>query len=283
MSILLKNTHVNDGRISSKFRELQLKREGALIAYLTGGDPNPDQFFSNAKALVEGGADILEIGIPFSDPIADGPVIQTSSHRALARGATPSGILRQAGKLSKTIDIPIALLTYYNPVLASGLDNFMKTAELSNVDGVVIPDLPAEESNPLSLAAEKHHVDTIFLASPNTTHDRMKTILSKSRGFLYLVSLFGVTGPRRELSTSVLDAVRSVKRLSKGAIPVAAGFGISTPEQVARLIKAGADGAIVGSAPVEIVNQNLESPEAARALLLEPVSNLKDSTRTTVA
>jgi tryptophan synthase alpha chain len=283
MLILLKSAYMNDGRIGSKFRELRLRREGALITYLTGADPTPETFCSNAQALVEGGADILEIGVPFSDPIADGPVIQASSHRAIERGATPSGILQQASRLSKTIDIPIVLLTYYNPVLAKGLDQFMKTAELSGVNGIVIPDLPAEESDQLSLAAEKYHVDTIFLASPNTTPARIKTILEKSRGFLYLVSLFGVTGPRRELSKTAVDAVTKIKRLSKNAIPVAAGFGISMPEQISALIQAGADGAIVGSVLVEIVNENLENPEATRVRLLETVSNLKKATRARVA
>jgi tryptophan synthase alpha chain len=279
----LKNTYENDGRISSKFRELRLREEGALVTYLTGSDPTPDLFLSNAEALVEGGADILEIGIPFSDPIADGPVIQTSSHRALARGATPSGIFQQARTLSKSIDIPIVLLTYYNPVLASGLDDFMKTAELSGVNGVVIPDLPSEESGPLVKAAEKHQIDTVFLVSPNTTPTRTKAIVDKSRGFLYLVSLFGVTGPRRELSTLALDTVRNVRKIAGNFIPVVAGFGISRPEQVSALIQAGADGAIVGSVLVEIVTENLDKPEAARSKLLDIVSSLKTAARTRAA
>ena len=273
------NTYTHNGRIASKFRDLQRQNEGALIAYLTGGDPTPQTFHSNAEALVEAGADILEIGIPFSDPIADGPVIQASSHRALSKGATPSRILQQTRRLSKSIDAPIVLLTYYNPVLASGLDDFMRAAEKSGVNGVVIPDLPAEESSSLVCAARNHHVDTIFLVSPNTSPARARKILDLSRGFLYLVSLFGVTGPRSSLGASALGAVRNVKKLANSTIPVAAGFGISKPEHVSRLIRAGADGAIVGSALVKIVNENLNSPEEARGKLIETVSGLKAATK----
>jgi tryptophan synthase alpha chain len=279
----LPETYVNNGRIASKFRELRARNEGALIAYLTGADPAPEAFHSNALALVEGGADILEVGIPFSDPIADGPVIQASSQRALARGATPSIVLGQIGRLSKSIDVPIVVLTYYNPVIASGLEKFMDAAESSGVNGIVVPDLPAEESDPLRKAGETHHIDTIFLASPNTSHARMKSILHRSRGFLYLVSLFGTTGARKELSPIAVEAVKSVKKLAKNSIPVAAGFGISRPEQVSTLIQAGADGAIVGSVLVEIVNQNLERPESVPAKLLETVSELKTATKARAA
>ncbi len=277
---MLPNTSPNEGKIASKFRELRANGEGALIAYLTGGDPDPESFLRNAGALVEGGADILEIGIPFSDPIADGPVIQASSQRALARGATPSKILGLTARLSKAHDIPIVVLSYYNPVMAGGLDRFMTTAEQSGVNGIVVPDLSLEESSPLRQAAQKHHVDTIFLASPNTSPLRMKTILERSQGFLYLVSLFGVTGPRKELSPLVLDAVKRVRKLAKGTIPIAAGFGISQPAHVSALLESGADGAIVGSALVEIVGQSLERPQAAAARLREAVSELKSATQT---
>ncbi len=273
------NIYNHNGRITEKFRELRQRNEGALITYLTGGDPTPKLFQSNAEALVEGGADILEIGIPFSDPIADGPVIQASSHRALSSGTTPKRILQQTSKLSKTIDVPIVLLTYYNPVLATGLDKFLRTAEARGVNGVVIPDLPVEESGPLVRAAENNKVDTIFLISPNTSPSRTRRILEASRGFAYLVSLFGVTGPRSKLGTSAVDAVRSTKKLARNSVPVAAGFGISKPEHVSELIQAGADGAIVGSALVKIVNDNLQGPKAARTKLADTVSALKKATR----
>ena len=272
------NTYANNGRIASKFLELRARKEGALVAYLTGGDPTPVSFHSNALALAEGGADILEVGIPFSDPIADGPVIQASSHRALSRGATPSTILGLTAELSKSNDIPIVILTYYNPVMAAGLDKFMKTAEESGVNGVVVPDLSVEESGPLCQAGQKQDIDTIFLAAPNTSPQRVKRILERSQGFLYLVSLFGVTGPRRELSPLALDAVKRLRSLAKGTIPIAAGFGITRPDHVSALLESGADGAIVGSALVEIVSQNLDQPQAAAAKLRDAVSDLKRAT-----
>ncbi len=250
-----------------------------MVAYLTGGDPNPETFLSNASAVVEAGADILEVGIPFSDPIADGPIIQASSQRALSGGATPINVLELMRKLSKSYDTPIVLLTYYNPIIAMGLERFMETARESGVDGLVVPDLPFEESDSFCQAGHQFGVDTIFLAAPNTTPSRLREIIERSRGFLYLVSLFGVTGPRKTLSPQALSAVRRVKSLARGRIPVAAGFGVSKPEHVAALVSAGADGAIVGSALVDIVGKHLEDKERAREILRETVSSLKNGTR----
>lgn len=268
----------NSGKIASKFQELKARKEGALIAYLTGGDPDPESFLANAKALVEGGADILEVGIPFSDPIADGPVIQASSQRALTRGATPSRVLGEITEISKSHEIPIVILTYYNPVIAAGLDRFMMAAEQAQVNGIVVPDLSIEDSGPFRQAAQEHHIDTIFLVAPNTSPQRLRTILEKCQGFLYLVSLYGVTGARRELSPLALDVVKSVSKQAKGKIPIAAGFGISQPAHVSSLLESGADGAIVGSALVEIVSKNLEEPRAASNRLREVVSALKAAT-----
>ncbi len=249
------------------------------MAYLTGGDPTPKSFLSHATSLIEGGADILEIGIPFSDPIADGPVIQASSQRALLAGITPTKVLELVRKLSSSHQIPIVILTYYNPILSMGLDGFMKTARGSGVNGVVVPDLPVEESSHFREAAHRNDINTIFLAAPNTSLLRLWEIVGKSQGFLYLVSLFGVTGPRKILSPQASEAVKRVKSLAKGRIPVAAGFGISRPDHVASLLHSGADGVIVGSALVEIVGKHLDSPEAADDLLKATVSELKNATR----
>ncbi len=279
---MLPSTSQSNGRIRSKFRELQARGEGALVAYLTGGDPDPKTFLSNVSGVVEGGADILEVGIPFSDPIADGPVIQASSQRALSRGITPRNVLELIGRLSKSHDTPVALLTYYNPVVAMGLEKFMEAARGSGVDGMVVPDLPFEESDGFCKAAYRHGVDTIFLAAPNTSLSRLREVIARSRGFLYLVSLFGVTGPRRTLSPLALGAVRRVKSLAGGRIPVAAGFGVSQPEHVAALVRAGADGAIVGSALVDIVAKHLDDKEGASRILRETVSSLKNGTRNTI-
>lgn len=269
----------NNGRIGEKFRDLRDRGEGALIAYLTGGDPAPRFFLANVTALIEGGADIIEIGIPFSDPIADGPVIQASSGRALSQGTTPSTVLDMIRELSQRSSIPLVVLSYYNPILAMGLERFLKKARQAGVDGIVVPDLPVEESGEFSDLSLKHGVDNIYLASPNTSQKRLKIILEKSRGFVYLVSLYGVTGPRDSLGPQALEAVKKTKSLAKGRIPISAGFGISRPEHVSEVIRAGADGAIVGSALVRIVGDHIDDPDTAETLLRQTAKSLKGATR----
>ncbi len=273
------STSHNEDRIEAKFRELHSRGEGALVAYLTGGDPDPKAFLANSTALIEGGADIVEVGIPFSDPIADGPVIQASSMRALSQGATPKGILGLIRELSSQSPVPFVVLSYYNPILAMGLDRFLRNARESGVDGIVVPDLPVEESDEFRNLALKHNIDNIYLAAPNTSKLRLRTILDRSKGFLYLVSLYGVTGPRDTLSPQALEAVSSVKSLTKGKIPISAGFGISRPEHVSAIIKSGADGAIVGSALVNIVSQYIENPDEAADYLRDAITKLKAATK----
>jgi len=275
----LPSTSHNEDRIEAKFRELHSRGEGALVAYLTGGDPDPKAFLANSTALIEGGADIVEVGIPFSDPIADGPVIQASSMRALSQGATPKGILGLIRELSSQSPVPFVVLSYYNPILAMGLDRFLRNARESGVDGIVVPDLPVEESDEFRNLALKHNIDNIYLAAPNTSKVRLRTILDRSKGFLYLVSLYGVTGPRDTLSPQALEAVSSVKSLAKGKIPISAGFGISRPEHVSAIIKSGADGAIVGSALVNIVSQYIENPDEAADYLRDAITKLKAATK----
>jgi tryptophan synthase alpha chain len=275
----LPDTYHNTSRIERKFRELKGRGEGALVAYLTGGDPDPKSFLDNSRALIEGGADIVEIGIPFSDPIADGPIIQASSLRALSQGATPGKILDSIGELSQQSPVPFVVLSYYNPILAMGLDRFLKKASDCGVDGIVVPDLPVEESEDFRNLSLKHGIDNIYLAAPNTSPTRLRTILDKSRGFVYLVSLYGVTGPRDILSPQTQDAVKMVKTIAKGKIPVAAGFGISRPEHVSSILQAGADGAIVGSTLVATVAQHLNDPSGAALALKGSVAALKEATK----
>jgi tryptophan synthase alpha chain len=275
----LPNISHSEDRIEAKFRELHSRGEGALVAYLTGGDPDPKAFLANSTALIEGGADIVEVGIPFSDPIADGPVIQASSMRALSQGATPKGILGLIRELSSQFPVPFVALSYYNPILAMGLDRFLKKSRESGVDGIVVPDLPVEESDDFRNRALKRNVDNIYLAAPNTSRTRLRTVLDKSKGFLYLVSLYGVTGPRDSLSPQALEAVKRVKSLARGKIPVSAGFGISRPEHVSAVIQSGADGAIVGSALVRIVGDHLNDPRGAETRLKKTVQSLKEATR----
>lgn len=275
----MRNNSDDKNRIGERFRELRDRGEGALIAYLTGGDPEPKSFLVNATALIEGGADIIEIGIPFSDPIADGPVIQASSARALSQGATPSRILDLIRELSQLSSVPIVVLSYYNPILATGLERFLAKARESGVDGIVVPDLPVEESAEFRDLSLKHGVDNIYLAAPNTSQKRLEAVLEKSRGFVYLVSLYGVTGPRDSLSPQILAAVKRTKSLARGRIPISAGFGISRPEHVSQVVGAGADGAIVGSTLVTIVQDHLNDPNTAETILRQTAKSLKGATR----
>ena len=277
MWIQLQNNSRN--LIGQKFDEVREKGETALIAYLTANDPSPGAFRANCNALVEGGADILEIGIPFSDPIADGPVIQASSGRALTGGTTMAGVLDEVAGFSSRTNLPIIVLTYYNLVLAMGREPFLEKAHSSGVSGVVIPDLPFEEGEEFRALASKSSVDRILLAAPNTPRKRLRQIIDQSQGFLYLVSLYGVTGPRDALSPTALRVLSHVKKLSNGHIPICAGFGISNPKQVSDLVSSGADGVIVGSSLVRIVAQHLDHPEEAVAALKTAVSDLKRATR----
>lgn len=243
-------------RISSKFEELRKRHEGALIAFLTAGDPRP-AFTLRLVEILSKHADIIELGIPFSDPIADGPTIQKATDRALRAGTTPEAALRLIEQIRRKSEIPLVILTYYNILLKPGVGNFVKRLASAGVDGIVIPDLPLEEAGELLKATEEQEVDLIFLVAPTTPRERLERISRASKGFLYLVSLLGVTGARKELSSSVRPLIGEVKRISK--VPVAVGFGISRPEQVADIIKAGADGAIVGSAFVNVIERNLKN------------------------
>ncbi len=272
------NFHSDDS-IEQKFRELGNRAEGVIVAYLMGHDPDPKAFFANAVSLIEGGADILEVGIPFSDPVADGPVIQAAGTRALSAGATPRKILDTIGQLSSQFAIPFVVLTYYNPILAMGIEQFMRNASDNGVNGIVVPDLPLEEGDRFRDMAIKQNIDSIYLAAPNTSVHRLVSIVEKSRGFVYLVSLYGVTGPRDTLSPQALETVKRVKSVTNGKIPISAGFGISQPEQVSSLLLAGADGAIVGSALVRIVANHLSDPGEAPYYLKKNISAIKNASK----
>jgi tryptophan synthase alpha chain len=275
----LQNNFRSDDIIEQKFRELGKRAEGVLVAYLMGHDPDPKAFFANAASLIEGGADILEVGIPFSDPVADGPVIQAAGARALSAGATPQKILDAIGELSSQFAIPLVVLTYYNPILAMGIEQFMRNASDKGVSGIVVPDLPMEEGDKFRDMALKHNIDSIYLAAPNTSEKRLLSIVEKSTGFVYLVSLYGVTGPRDTLSPQAVETVKKVTSLTKGRIPVSAGFGISQPQHVSALLRAGADGAIVGSALVRTVAEHLDDPGEAPYYLKKTITALKQASK----
>jgi tryptophan synthase alpha chain len=265
--------------ISETFRELRDRNEGALIAYLTVGDPHPLKTPKLVGALIEGGADIIELGIPFSDPIADGPTIQNAVSRSLMSGTRPLDALRIARTIGEMYDNPLVLMLYYNPILRFGLPKFLNLAKKAGISGIVVPDLPVEESREYKKECMSRAIDTIFLASPSSGLERANQILAHASGYLYLVSLYGVTGARTAVSESALSLVKTYSRIAKDTIPLAVGFGISKPQHVTRIIKAGADGVIVGSAFVRIVEENQRNMRRA-ALKLRGLSNsLKKAAR----
>ncbi len=243
--------------INEKFNKLKVRNEGALIAYITGGDPNLKLTPLIADALINGGVDILEVGIPFSDPIADGPTIQLAVERALKAGATPKQILRLIGKIKKKHEeTPIVILTYYNIIYKLGLKNFFKLAKVNSVDGVVTADLPIEEAEEYKHEAQKHCVDTIFLAAPSTSTQRLKLIIQFSSGFLYLISTFGVTGVREKIQDLTIKFIKAALSVVNGEVPLAVGFGISKPEHVKKILSLGVDGVIIGSKFVKLIEEN---------------------------
>lgn len=272
------NSSLEFNRITSKFQELRDRGEGALVTYLTGADPDPDEFIRNVSALVEGGTDVVEIGIPFSDPIADGPVIQASSQRALSSGATPRSVLSLVKKLSAANDVPFVILTYYNPILRMGADTFCRTARESGADGLVVVDLPSGEDPKFHRLVLKHGMAHIPLVAPNTPKGRLERIIADATGFVYVVSLYGVTGPRKTLGTKPLESLQEIRSINRTGIPILTGFGVSTPDHVRSLIRMGADGAIVGSMLVKTAYQMRGSTEAQKKLRTI-VAELKNATR----
>ena len=267
--------------ISKAFEKAKAQGNGALIGYIMAGDPNPELTPRIADALIKGGVDILELGLPFSDPIADGPTIQAASVRALAAGTTPMKALEIAKQIKSKHDVPIVVMTYYNPVFRLGLDNFCRSAKDCRVDGFIVPDLPVEEAADYKKAAQAYGLDTIFLAAPSTTNERLTKIVDSSSGFLYLVSHYGVTGAKTTVKDSTVQLIKRVLPFTAGKIPLAVGFGISKPEHVERIIVAGADAAIVGSAFINIIQQNNQNTPAMLKQLQATAQELKASTKTT--
>ena len=267
-------------RIFRKFSTLKERGEGALIAYLTAGDPTLQHTPKIVQAIIRGGADIIELGIPFSDPIADGPIIQSAMTRALKSGTTPIAVLKMVKQIREENDIPIVILTYYNPIFRMGLKRFFETAKLCGVDGVIVPDLPIEEASEYKEVAESNKIDTIFLATPSTTDDRLKMIIEYTTGFLYLVSVHGVTGVREKIQNSTIGLVKRALTIASGRIPIAVGFGVSKPEHIRILLENGADGAIVGSGFVKIVEENMHNEERMLQEIENYAMKLKEATNT---
>ena len=243
-------------RIESVFKKLENKR-AAFIPFIVAGDPDLKTTEALVLKMAECGADIIELGVPFSDPLADGPTIQTASQRALKNGVNLKEIFRMAERL-KGISTPLVLMTYFNPVFQYGLKSFAEDCHRHGIDGVIIPDLPPEEAGPWIREASRFELDTIFLIAPTSPPDRIRLASRCSRGFLYYVSVTGVTGARGKLPDELEAAIGQIRKYSQK--PVAVGFGISTPEQVKEVSRV-ADGVIVGSAIVKLIEENLEQPD----------------------
>lgn len=237
-------------RIEKKFSELKKARKKAFIAFLTAGDPNLSVTEKLIPKMEAAGVDILELGVPFSDPMADGPVIQRSSERALAKGASLRKILKLVSKVRKKSQLPILLMGYYNPILTFGVDHYFKAAAAAGVDGTLIVDLPPEEGGAAQAAAKKHQVSLIYLLAPTSHGSRIEQVTRRGSGFIYYVSLTGITGASLSRNLSGQSALKALKRSSP--LPVCVGFGIKTPAQ-AREVGRLADGVVVGSALVQVL------------------------------
>jgi tryptophan synthase alpha chain len=248
-------------RLDDTFGRLRASGERGLVAYFTAGDPTLEATRLLVCEAERRGADVIELGVPFSDPLADGPVIQRAAMRALEGGTSLTRVLETVAELRADVKVPLVLLTYYNPLVAFGLGAFARAAARAGVDGVIVADLPAEEAGPLAAECEAAGLDLVQLAAPTSTVQRLRRIARQSRGFIYLVSLTGVTGTRQELPPELAAQVRALRRVTTK--PVCVGFGIATPEQVA-VVGALADGVIVGSAIVRCVEEHASSPQFVR-------------------
>lgn len=240
-------------RIASLFERLRSERKKALIAYLTAGDPDPARTPALVEALERGGADLIELGVPFSDPIADGPVIQRAGERALRAGMTLRGVLDIAARIRSRSEIPLLLFTYLNPVIRYGVAELARDAAAHGIDGCLLTDASVEEAGEYVRVMRAHALDTVFLAAPTSTPRRLKLVAEYSSGFVYLVSRTGITGEQTAISGSVAPLVKQMRLATK--LPLAVGFGVSRPEHVAQLGKM-VEGVVVGSAIMSLIERH---------------------------
>jgi len=265
----------NSTRISKRFAELRAAGELGIVAYITAGDPSFDATHKFVVELADAGADVIELGVPFSDPVADGPTIQRASERALKAGASLPGVLELVRRIRQTSQVPLVLFTYFNPVLQMGLEKFAATAAQAGADGVLVTDLTPEESEDYRRILHAQNLDTIFLAAPTSDDERLRKISACSSGFLYLISRTGVTGAKDSLPDDLPGLLRRVHQFTE--LPVAVGFGISLPGHVS-VLGGLADAAVVGSALVSEI-EKASSVEAASAALRDRVKMLKEAGR----
>jgi len=238
------------------------------------GDPTPARSLDYLLALAEGGADLIELGIPFSDPVADGPTIQAAGQRALSSGTTPERVFELTEEFRRRTEIPLVLMGYYNPIFRMGEEEFLAAAAAAGADGLIVPDLPLEEAGPLLKAAREQGMAVIMLATPESGDGRIGKIARETSGFLYLVARYGTTGAREELAAETAPLIRRVRSLCPEGLPLAVGFGLARPEHIRAVIGAGADGAVVGSRLVAEVAEG-RPPEALAGL----IHALKEGTR----
>ncbi len=250
-------------RLAEAFRDAKRQKRAAFVPYITAGDPNLERTVDLVRALARAGADVIELGVPFSDPMADGPTNQRAAERALASRTTLAGVLATVEVVRRDLEIPIVLFTYANPVLRYGLDAFSSDAAASGIDGVLFTDVPAEEMEPFEEVLSKPDLDLVMLVTPTSDKARMKAAARFGGGFLYLVSRTGVTGAKEDLDGELEANVRLARSASR--LPVAVGFGISTPEQVARVASM-ADGVVVGSAIVSRIGALGDCDELAEEI-----------------
>ena len=244
-----------DNRIAEKFSQLAKRGERALICYVVAGYPDIATTKQIVDALVDGGADMIEVGIPFSDPIADGPTIQAASNIALKNGMTPEKALNLVRAVRKKHpSLPMLAMTYSNILVRAGIEKFMYDSKQCGLDGFILPDLPVEEADVYTAVALKLNLATVFLVSPNTPDRRLRKIVATTTGFLYLVSVYGITGARNSFQNYTLNTIRVVKHMSGGKVPLAVGFGISRPSHAKIMIRAGAEAIIIGSAIVNKIS-----------------------------
>ncbi|MEM0979299.1 MAG: tryptophan synthase subunit alpha [Cyanobacteria bacterium P01_H01_bin.58] len=259
--------------VSEQFQLLRDRQECALIPFVTAGDPDIATTAKVLRCLDQTGADLIELGVPYSDPLADGPIIQAAATRALQKGTTLDRVLELVQTVTPDLDAPIILFTYYNPILNRGIDKFFADIAVAGVRGLVVPDLPLEEVAAVTESAQSHGIEVILLVAPTSPKERIEAIARQSQGFIYLVSVTGVTGMRSEIQGRVQELLSELRSLTDK--PVAVGFGVSQPEQAAQLQSWGADGVVVGSAFVKRLAQ--ENPEAGIAEVQEFCSALNQA------
>ncbi|MDQ2800796.1 MAG: tryptophan synthase subunit alpha [Armatimonadota bacterium] len=262
-------------RLDQTFARLKDAHEGALVNFITAGDPSVENTPTLVASLAEAGADIVELGIPYSDPLADGPTVQASSQRALDRGVTPDTVLQMIRDIRTKTQVPLVLMTSYNLALKYGLERFAQIFSEAGADGTILTDLPPEEAGPWKAAADGHGLATIFLVAPTSTPERIALIAKNTTGFVYCVSRTGVTGARTELPTELRELLERIRQATDK--PICVGFGVSQPKHVRQVIEI-ADGAVIGSALVDFLHTYADNPDQASELTAL-VGRWKEATR----